>query len=103
MEEVKKPRLLIGEEEVRNFIRRPLCPDCAAKAAKRYLIESEGSVVVGPKQQPMTVWACTHCNYTIPLPPGAFPSQGFKIVHLEGPPEPAPGRPVAVPDSDADK
>ena len=98
MEEAKKPRLLIGEEEVRNFVRRPLCVDCAGKGAKRYLIEGAGQVVVGPQQQPMTVWSCTHCSFTIPLPPGAFPSQGYQIVSLSGPPELAPGGPTAVPD-----
>ena len=86
----EKKRLLIGEEEVRNFIRRPLCPDCAEIGAKRYCVEGEGQVVVGPQQQPMTVWACTHCNYTVPLPSGAFPSMGFQIVELQGPPEREP-------------
>lgn len=84
----EKKELMIGEEEVRNFVRRPMCPDCAKLGAKRYCIEGKGQVVIGPQQQPMTVWSCSHCDYYIPLPPGAFPSMGFQIVNLEGPPAP---------------
>ena len=86
----EKKRLLIGEEEVRNYIRRPLCPDCNDIGAKWYCAEVDGQVVVGPLQQPMTVWGCTHCNYAIPLPPGAFPSMGFQVVTLEGPQDQEP-------------
>ena len=48
MDKPDKPRLLIGEEEVRNYIRRPLCPDCNDLGAKRYLVEADAQVVVGP-------------------------------------------------------
>jgi hypothetical protein len=87
----EKKRVLIGEEEVRVFIRRPACPDCADKGAKRYCEKGKGQVVVGPQEMAMEVWACTHCNYSVPLPPGAYPSQGFQIIHLEGPPGPKDG------------
>lgn len=92
-EEVKLKKLMTIEDEVRHFIRRPGCPDCMEKNQGReriYLQESSGQVLIGPQEQPMTVWSCEHCDYSINLPPGAFPQPGFQVIRLEGPPRPEP-------------
>ena len=88
--EEPKTQLLIIEEEIRPMIRLPGCSKCAKLGIKQLLVEGEGKVVVGPAQMEMSVWACPRCDYTVPLPPGAFPQHIFKIVKLHGPDESEP-------------
>jgi hypothetical protein len=87
-EEVRK-QLLIIEEEIRPMIRLPGCSKCASLGIRQLLAESAGRVVVGPQQMEMAVWSCPRegCDYTVPLPPGAFPQHIFKIVKLHIPNE----------------
>ena len=69
----EEPKFLVAEEEVRTFIRRPVCAPCAKKGAKRYLIEEDAKIVLDGAGE-MRKWVCDTCGFSINLPPGAFPS-----------------------------
>ena len=77
----EEPKFLVAEEEVRTFIQRPVCPACAKKGVKRYLIMEEGKVVLD-NSPPMAKWACDACQHTVNLPPGAFPSFEHRQVDI---------------------
>lgn len=86
-EKEKKPNLPIGNIEVRTFMRKPMCPWCQEKGVHRWLIEEEHKILTSPSAgPPMASWVCSHCDFSVSLPPGAFPSYEHLEVHLQNPP-----------------
>lgn len=82
-------KLMVGEREVRNFLRWPMCYGCANEFKKQvYLNKTDGAILMGPEASPVDNWVCPECGTAIQLPTNAFPQMGFQIVVLEGPPEP---------------
>lgn len=85
-EEEKQPSLPIGTIEVRTFMLKPMCPWCQKKGVHRWLVEEEHKILTNPNAgPPMASWVCDHCDFTVSLPPGAFPSFKHKEVTLESP------------------
>jgi hypothetical protein len=83
-EEPKKPALPIGSVEVRTFMRKPMCPWCQEKGVHRWLVEVEHKILTGPATAPpLADWVCDHCDFSVSLPPGVFPSFEHREVHLE--------------------
>ena len=75
---------IIGEMEVRMFMSKPICAKCKRKkGTDHFLEEAEGQVVLGPKQIPMATWTCRLCDYSVQLPPGAFPRLYPRAVSLD--------------------
>lgn len=81
-DEPQKPVLPIGRIEIRTFMRSPMCPWCQEKNAKRWLRESQAMIAVdvGPA---LSTWTCDYCDFSVTLPPGAFPSYDHEEVHLQ--------------------
>lgn len=78
---------MIIEEEVRNFIRRPICrPHMENEELKFYLQPAKMSVVTGNDSQgDLQVWTCPKCDYSVRLPAGMFPEPSFVLLRKAGP------------------
>jgi len=90
MAEEEKPNptsLPIGKAELRTFVHRPICPVCQKTGTDEFLRATEGLIdaisVAERNSQKMQVWVCGICDFSIQLPPGAFPKYEHKQVMLE--------------------
>jgi hypothetical protein len=77
---------MVVEEEIRNFVRRPICRPCAKGKGERYYLQpAQMTLVQGNEEQGLQMWTCPKCEYSARLPKGLFPQASFKIVNLYGP------------------